>query len=221
MAELRLGNRTVQGPAALVLALLLCAGLLALIVWSRPSIGMWIAGGAWLGYLVYWSLTATTEGRWRDAESVASRALHRNLLNLGLLLLFVSIPGLRWPFLPPLAGRVPAGLALMAAATLFHVWARIHLGPNWSSPVRLAAEHALVRSGPYRVVRHPVYTALIALALGTAIVSGRALSLAGAALFLVAYVRKLRIEERVLAERFGAEWVEYRRRSWALLPGVF
>jgi len=221
MVELRLGKRTLHGPLALGLLLLVLAGIVALLAWSRPSPGMWIAGGIWLGYLVYWSRTAASAGRWRDAESAASRARHTQRLNLGLLLLFVSIPGLRWPFLPPFPARVPAGLLLMAAATLLHVWARTHLGRNWSSPVRLAAEHQLVRTGPYRFVRHPIYTALVALALGTAIVSGRVMSLAGAALFLFAYVRKLQLEERVLAERFGDAWVDYRRRSWALVPGMF
>jgi protein-S-isoprenylcysteine O-methyltransferase Ste14 len=78
-----------------------------------------------------------------------------------------------------------------------------------------------VRSGPYRWIRHPIYTAIVALALGTAIVSGRWLSLVGVAVFAFAYVRKLRIEEQLLGEEFGAEWQEYRRSSWALVPGLF
>src|SRR5262249_14073530 len=145
----------------------------------------------------------------------------QNMTNIGLLLLFVSIPGMRWTFLPAGAWRVPAGLATMAAATLFHVWARVHLGRNWSSDVMIKSAHQLVRSGPYRFVRHPIYSAIFGLAFGTAIVSGRILSLIGVLLFVIAYVAKLRAEERALSATFGAEWDDYRRHSWALMPGLF
>ncbi len=108
----------------------------------------------------------------------------------------------------------------MAAATLFHIWARVHLGRNWTGQVTIKTDHQLVRSGPYRFIRHPIYTALVALALGTAIISARWLSLLGAAVFLVAYLRKLRIEETALSQTF-AEWEEYRKKSWALVPGLY
>ena len=218
---LKLGGLTLFGPAALVVGLVLLALFVTLVVWSRPSAGMLAAGGVWLGFLVFWSATAGRSGAARSQESKPSRALHQNLLNLGLLLLFVPVPGLRWRWLPPNSWHVPAGLALMAAATLFHVWARVHLGRNWSGEVRIKTDHQLVRTGPYRLVRHPVYTAILGLAFGTALVSARVISLLGALLFAFAYVRKLRIEEHALGETFGAEWEAYRRRSWALVPGLF
>ncbi len=219
--RLLLGPLTLRGPAALVVALLLAVAFVGLVVLSKPSIGMLVAGGIWLGFLVFWSVTAGRQGRGRREESARSRALHRNLLNLGLLLLFVPVPGMGWSFLPPNRWHVPVGLGIMAAATLFHVWARMHLGRNWSTAVMIKTGHVLVRTGPYRLVRHPIYTAILGLAAGTALVSGRLLGLAGAVVFAVAYVRKLRLEERLLGEAFGAEWDEYRRRSWALLPPAF
>jgi protein-S-isoprenylcysteine O-methyltransferase Ste14 len=136
-------------------------------------------------------------------------------------MLFVPIPGLRGSFLPPAAWRAPVGLGIMAAATLLHVWARGHLGRNWSSEVMIQTDHQLVRTGPYRIVRHPVYAAILGLAAGTAVKSGRVLSLVRAALFATAYVRKLRLEERVLGASFGAAWDDDRKHSWALIPGVF
>jgi len=204
-----------------VVAALLLALAIGLVVWSRPSPGMLVAGGAWLGFLVFWSLPTAHGGTGRREESAGSRAVHSNLLNLGLLLLFVSIPGLRWRYLAPSPWQVPVGLGVMALATLLHVYARLHLGRNWSTRVKIQAGHELVRSGPYRWIRHPIYTAILALALGTALVSGRVLSLLGVTAFAVAYLRKLRLEERMLGEEFGTEWHEYRRRSWALVPGVF
>jgi protein-S-isoprenylcysteine O-methyltransferase Ste14 len=97
----------------------------------------------------------------------------------------------------------------------------VHLGRNWSSEVQILSDHQLVRTGPYALVRHPIYTAILGLALGTAVVSGRVVSLLGASMFAYAYVRKLRIEEGALGETFGAAWDDYRKRSWALVPGVF
>jgi protein-S-isoprenylcysteine O-methyltransferase Ste14 len=219
--RLVLGSLTLTGPAALIVALSLIAALVTLIVLSKPSIGMLLAGGVWLGFVVFWSLTARQHGPRRSEESARSRGLHRNFLNLGLLLLFVWIPGLDWRYLPPNPWNLPIGLGIMAAATLLHIWARAHLGRNWSSPVMIKDDHELVRTGPYRVVRHPIYTAILGLAIGTAVVSGRVLSLLGAMVFAMAYLRKLRMEERALSETFGATWQEYRRHSWALLPPVF
>ena len=218
---LALGGLTLTGPAALIVGLLLIALFVALVAWSRPSVGMWLAGGVWLGFVVFWSVTAGPRDPRRSEESRRSRALHQNLLNLGLLLLFVSIPGLRWRYGPPNPWHVPAGLGILAAATLLHVWARRHLGRNWSSQVMIKDDHQLVRTGPYHLVRHPIYTAILGLAIGTAMVSGRVVSLLGCAVIAFAYVRKLRIEERMLGETFGAAWEGYRKRSWALVPGVF
>lgn len=147
--------------------------------------------------------------------------MHQRFLNAALRLLFVPIPGLRWPWLPEGPRRVPIGLGIEAAATLLDMWARIRLGRNWSSAVMIKTDHQLVRSGPYRMVRHPIYTAILSLAAGTAVVSGQGHAMLGVATFAFAYVRKLRLEEQHLGETSGAAWDDYRRRSWALIPGVF
>jgi hypothetical protein len=160
-ARLKIGTLTLGGPVLSIVSLLLLALLVALLVWSRPSIGMWLAGGVWLGFVVFWSRSAARRGPSRTEESPRSRATHQNLLNLGLLLLFVSSPGLRWRWIPPNPWHVPVGLGIMAAATLLHVWARAHLGRNWSSEVMIQSDHQLVRTGPYRLVRHPIYTAIL------------------------------------------------------------
>jgi protein-S-isoprenylcysteine O-methyltransferase Ste14 len=218
---LRLGSLTLTGPAAAAVGLLLLALIVTLIVRSQPSLGMLLAGAIWLGFTVFWSLTAGPRGPGRSKESAESRAIRQILLALSLLLLFASIPGLGWLLIPPNQWHAPAGLAIMAAATLLHVWARVHLGRNWSSEVMIKTDHQLVRTGPYRLVRHPIYTAILGLAFGTAIVSGRLVSMLGAALFTYAYIRKLQLEERALGATFGSAWEEYRRHSWALVPWLY
>ena len=198
-----IGGLRLSGPAAAIVALLLLAAIVTLVMLAKPSLGMLAAAAIWIGFLVFWSATAGRGSARKSEESVQSRALHQRLLNLGLLLLFVSIPGLRWRWLPLHSWNVWLGLGIMTVATLFHIWARRHLGRNWTTQVTILSDHQLVQTGPYRWIRHPIYTALVALAIGTAVVSGRVVSLLGALVFLVAYVRKLRIEERRVRRRVG------------------
>jgi protein-S-isoprenylcysteine O-methyltransferase Ste14 len=98
--------------------------------------------------------------------------------------------------------------------------ARRHLGRHWSHAVTEKVDHELVRSGPYRWVRHPIYTAMLGMYLGTALVSGELHALIAVAIVIAAYVRKIRLEERLLERVFGADFREYRRHSRALIPGV-
>ena len=76
---------------------------------------------------------------------------------------------------PAGAASLWSGYGLLMAGMLFAGWARIFLGGNWSSSVTLKQDHTLIRSGPYRIVRHPIYTGLLVALLGTAIVLGDAL----------------------------------------------
>lgn len=101
------------------------------------------------------------------------------------------------------------------------VWARRHLGRNWSAEVRIAVDHQLIRTGPYRFLRHPIYTAMLGMFLGTAIASGQYHALLALALLFLAYLRKTRLEEKILRQTFGAQYDAYRRDTWALVPLLF
>jgi len=89
---------------------------------------------------------------------------------------------------------------LTFAGIAFAIWARMLLGRNWSSDVTLKRDHELIVAGPYRWVRHPIYTAV---------------PLAGAAFW-----RKLKIEEAVMRRRFGETYAHYAKRVPALIPFV-
>src|SRR5262245_57016578 len=91
-----IGSLNLSGPVALIVALVLLAAIVTLVVLSKPSLGILAAAGIWLGFVVFWSFSAPRATPRKSEESAQSRGLHRNLLNLGLLMLFVSIPGLRW-----------------------------------------------------------------------------------------------------------------------------
>src|SRR5262249_286857 len=112
-------------------------------------------------------------------------------------------------------------VAIQAAFLLLAIWARRHLGRNWSAEVRIAVDHHLTRTGPYRWLRHPIYTAMLGMFMGTAIASGQYHGLLGLTLLFVAYLRKTRLEEQILQQTFGAEYDAYRRGTWALVPLLF
>ena len=110
-----------------------------------------------------------------------------------------------------LFGIAVAGLA-------FAWWARIHLGTLWSGRVTRKAGHRVVDTGPYGIVRHPIYTGLIAAMLATALLRPGPFGIAGIALIALSFVIKYRLEERFLMEELGPEYAAYRKRVPALVP---
>ena len=93
-----------------------------------------------------------------------------------------------------------AGAALVYGGIAFAIWARVHLGRYWSGFVTLKEGHQLIRSGPYAIVRNPIYTGLLAASLGSALVVGRASLFLVFAALLVAFMMKIRAEEKLLSE---------------------
>jgi len=172
-------------------------------------------------FSVYWSIAAKDSKPTKSAESKWSRGLHLFLVNGAVLLLILPVPSLTRRFLPANHFVVAVGLLIEAAFILLAVWARRHLGSNWSGEVRIAAEHQLVRSGPYRFIRHPIYTAVLGMYCGVAIVSGEIHAPIAVVIVALAYYRKIRLEERAMAATFGADHEAYQRDTWSLVPFLF
>lgn len=120
--------------------------------------------------------------------------------------------------------NLPEGLGwvlatVCGAGLLVTWWARVTIGSLWSAAVSLKEGHSVVQSGPYRLVRHPIYTGLIIAALAHAIVIGQATNLTGALLLTVGFWLKARLEERFLSEALGASaYADYRRKTPMLIP---
>lgn len=177
----------------------------------------------WSLWLAYWLIAARGGKTVRRRESVASRAAHIVPLAVAVLLLWLPhLPGgvLEGRVLPRAPGTFYTGLAILAAGLAFTVWARIHLGRNWSGTVTLKNDHELIRSGPYAFARHPIYTGLLLGFIGSAIARGEWRGLLAVAIVFAALWRKLRLEERWLGEIFGAAYGRYRKEVSALIPGL-
>lgn len=178
-----------------------------------PSILLWVA------FSLYWTWASRVSAEAARSESRGSTALHQIVLNLAMLVSIVPpIRGVTIPVLPHCQIAVACGATLQFASILLAVWARRHLGANWSAEVRIAESHRLVQTGPYRYLRHPIYTAMLGMFLGTAIATGELHSLVALAVMVLAYVRKMRLEEQMLGETFGADFTRWKGRTKLILP---
>ena len=178
----------------------------------------------WSGWLVSWLLAARWTAKTVARQSISSRLAQSGLLWGGAALLFLRPTGsgflTRSPY--PLAAWVGwSGVALTVLGLGFTGWARVHLGRFWSGAVTLKAEHALVRSGPYALTRHPIYTGLLLAMTGTALARNSVAAIVGLGLFAVGVVLKVRQEEGLLTEHFGAAYRVYRAEVPGLVPGLW
>lgn len=183
---------------------------------------MLVSIAEWSVFTLYWSAAAKNSSPAVSAESRASRRLHELLVNVALLLVVFPIPGpLGWRSLPGAWYVACAGLFVQTASGVLGVWARRHLGSHWSGEIAIKVGHALIRSGPYRFVRHPIYTAMLGMFAGSAIVSGQLHAALGLAMAAFAYWRKIRLEEANLTRAFGVAYGDYRRDTGGLVPRLW
>jgi len=129
--------------------------------------------------------------------------------------------GPQWLMLPLIPGgwtRYCYAVLLIVLGLAFSIWARVVLGTNWSGVVTLKVDHQLVDRGPYRLIRHPIYTGVLIALLGSGLAAGQVRGLLAFLIALVAIWLKSRIEERWMLREFGDRYAAYRRTSWALLP---
>jgi protein-S-isoprenylcysteine O-methyltransferase Ste14 len=177
-----------------------------------------IAG--WLAMGIYWEVAASKVAAEKRSESRASRLVHVVLMQGGMLLELVPITGLG-RFMPPIVWVMTLGAVVATLGTIVAIWSRRTLGRNWSGKITIKVDHQLIRSGPYRWVRHPIYTGILMMSTGTVLAVGTWLALLGWAMIGFAYARKMRLEEANLRVAFGADYEVYSRESRLLVPGVF
>lgn len=183
-----------------------------------PGLALWAQWPLWAASWLTAALWASPASR-RPAGPAERRA--QALIVLGFALLFCEPLGLApfgrlwWPGFElawAMVGVTAAGFALCW-------WARLHLGALWSFQTMAKADHRVVDTGPYGLVRHPIYSGLLLAAVARAIQGGTPAAVAGLGVLTAAFLLKARVEERFLAEALGMEhYAAYRRRVKALVP---
>jgi protein-S-isoprenylcysteine O-methyltransferase Ste14 len=175
----------------------------------------------WIVWLTSWVAASFWSDRARKRAATLETWGYRAPMIAGGILLV--------PLTGPLLGEKPiwevndAGMyalaALMLAGLMLTWWARIYLGPMWSSVIARKEDHKIIDTGPYAFVRHPIYSGLIIALVATAAAEGRLTALIGAALIILGVWLKARTEERFLLTELGPEGYDaYRRRVPMLIP---
>jgi protein-S-isoprenylcysteine O-methyltransferase Ste14 len=170
-----------------------------------------------------WIVWALRTKKTQSRESVGSRLSYVAFAVMAFLLMFdqrVSSGWLLIPLAPNWPWREGLGVAVTAAGLAFAVWARAYLGANWSSSVTVKVEHELIQTGPYRWVRHPIYTGMIFGMLGTAIARGQVRGVLAVVLVYVSFYIKSGIEERTMRQTFGEQYEEYSKRTGRIVPWI-
>jgi protein-S-isoprenylcysteine O-methyltransferase Ste14 len=177
----------------------------------------------WISYFTYWWAMSRNVKATERSESAPSR-LVRMVSILGAFALLwlprVPLPWLSQRFLPVGVWCFWIGAAVTAGGLLFSVWARRHLGANWSQAVTVKQDHKLISSGPYALVRHPIYTGLLLGFVGSAVALGEWRGLLAVALVCAVLWHKLRLEEKWMRAQFGEPYATYSRHVAALVPFI-
>jgi protein-S-isoprenylcysteine O-methyltransferase Ste14 len=182
-----------------------------------------IVTGCWIVFIAIWLLAAISTKRTIYRESQAQRLRYWVLLVIACLLLIygrqLSYP-LNLRIIPHREPIAWTAAVLCIVGLLFALWARFILGRNWSGVVTLKEGHQLVERGPYRFVRHPIYTGLLAMFFATALVQRHLAGFVGALLMFASFWIKLGFEEKLMLQQFPERYAAYRQRTKRIIPFV-
>lgn len=178
--------------------------------------------GCWIIFMAYWIITAFGQKKTAEPQRLSSALAHRIPVGLGwFLLLYPGFPSLNRTLIPHTYWTWIAGATVCVFGLFVTIWARWTLAGNWSSDVTFKHGHELVRTGPYRFVRHPIYTGLLVMALGTALNTGWLRCGLGVVVVGIGFWVKLKQEERLMLRHFPDAYPAYQKQVKALVPFVF
>jgi Putative protein-S-isoprenylcysteine methyltransferase len=113
------------------------------------------------------------------------------------------------------------GVLITCLGLGFAIWARVHLGKYWSGNVTIKVEHKLIKTGPYKWVRNPIYTGIIIAVVSSVIANGQILALLSIVFIVISFLIKIRMEERFLLEEFGEAFFQYKKEVKSLIPFLY
>ena len=184
----------------------------------------------WVVLAVFWVANALWTKKAKHRQSRAKRLWYMAamVLSFGLLLnetpgqgLKIPLPQLFISVLPKSAAIDVIAVTLTILGLLLALWSRAVLGRNWSGAVDVKVGHELVTSGPYSLIRHPIYTAWLSMYLGTAIAIGALGGFLGFIVLLIANLIKIGQEEALMAKHFPDVYPGYLKCTKALIPFLF
>ncbi len=181
-------------------------------------------GALWVIWLLSWLAAAAWTNPTRSRQSGMARLKHSVFIWAGGILLFAHSTAfgiLLRPLYPASPVTDWMALAVVLVGLGWTWWARIHIGRQWSAAVTLKENHALIRTGPYRLTRHPIYTGLLLALLASTLIQDTRAAPLGFLLLVVGFVLKLRQEEQLMRATFGPEYAAYETEVAALIPGVW
>ncbi len=186
--------------------------------WLTPNHLLWIS---WLALAAYWLGSALQVKRTARRQPSGERMVHLLIMVTGFILLYDD--SLPWNFLYrrflPQDIRIEwLGAIITFGGAVFAIWARRTIGKDWSAEVQIKQGHELIRTGPYRYVRHPIYTGFLAAVAGAALYMGQYRAIIAFVIVLIGFARKAKREEAFLASEFGAKFDEHLRRTGFFLP---
>ena len=179
--------------------------------------------GCWMVFFLYWAISALSSKVAKKSESVLARFQSMVPLVVAYSLLFYQVTRVGWlgkRFVADTSAAAVIGVTLTTAGVAFAIWARWHLGANWSAIVSIREQHELIRTGPYRRVRHPIYTGMLLAMAGTALVLGELRGLLAFAITLFAFYWKARKEEAWLTREFGESFEAHTKQTGMFLPKI-
>jgi len=196
--------------------------ILYCLVVLHPPLPYSIVPVCWLIVLVYWWVSALRVKAVAEKQKVATALTHQIPFFASLVLL--ADPRLPYPMNAQLFPRIPvlmwAGIAICVLGVCETIWARWTLAGNWSGEVTFKVGHELIRTGPYRFTRHPIYTGLLMMSLGTAIVIDSPRGFLALVLMAIAFWIKLKQEEGLMMQHFPGQYPAYRKEVKALVPFI-
>ena len=187
------------------------------------SVAIDVIRGCWLTFAIVWLLAAVWTKRSVYRESRSQR-LRYTLPIVAAYFLLINGGRMLYPLnlrvVPQTAILAWAGMILCVAGLGFAIWARVVIGRNWSGTVTLKEDHQLIERGPYRLVRHPIYTGILSMFVATAIVLGHLAGSIGVVIVFASFWSKLIREEKVMLNQFPDKYAAYRQRVKRLVPFV-
>jgi protein-S-isoprenylcysteine O-methyltransferase Ste14 len=174
-------------------------------------------------FLAVWVITGLSVKRTKERQTSLEKLSYSIFSIIAIILLFfiANIPPLNIPLIQSSLVLHSFGFLVEVLGLCIAIWARITLGRNWSASVTFKEKHELITKGPYRLVRHPIYTGMITMFLGAAIYLGVIAGFLALFFIFLSFSIKLRDEEVLMTKHFPKEYTKYKKTTKALIPFIY